>query len=330
MVSSTSLSSNAVTFYFFYRPKVQHEHVKNFHMLLVPRLPKLSVHDEPASATRVEEMAMLAEGADAVPAPGTLDQPQKRYRLLTIGKKRLPEAEGGHEVFWATVTAVGDVCTPSSAGSARRRTKPRHEVTLDHVRRTAVDRDATRKTRSHGGPGRLCDRQHQGARSIKQRHALGIPSHAPEHTGPGSGGLGIHTASSFVVQVKNPLADAPTYGVRAGLAPEKRAQYPGSRGRHGYELRFTTCRTIELLDYEGTELLMIAARSGVAGSDTSLGEHRGEGASVGRRGGLDTQESIALKEAGETESHEAMKDVFRELAMDKEAFPAEPLKGKWI
>ena len=309
-------------------------------MLLVPRLPKLSVHDEPASATKVEEMAMLAEGEDAVPAPGTLDQPQKRYRLLTIGKKRLPGAEGGHEVFWTTVTAVGDVCTPSNAGSARRRTKPRREVTLDHVRRTAVDRDATRKTRSHGGPGRLCDRQHQGARSIEQRHTLGIPSHASEHTGPGSGGLGIHTASSFVVQVKNPLADAPTYGVRAGLAPEKRAQYPDtildsvferrSRGRHEYGLRFTTCRTIELLDYEGAELLMIAARSGVAGSDTSLGEHCGEGASVGRRGGLDTQESIELKEAGETESHEAMKDVFRELAMDKEAFPAEPLKGKWI
>ena len=53
-------------------------------MLLVPRLPKLSVHDEPASATKVEEMAMLAEGEDAVPAPGTLDQPQKRYHLLTI------------------------------------------------------------------------------------------------------------------------------------------------------------------------------------------------------------------------------------------------------
>lgn len=101
--------------YFFYRPKVEHEHVysiddvKNFHMLLVPRPPKFSVYgDQPTSTTEVEGMTVLSEGADVTPAPETLDQPKKHYRLLTLGKKRLPEAEGGHEVFWATVTAVGD------------------------------------------------------------------------------------------------------------------------------------------------------------------------------------------------------------------------------
>lgn len=111
-------------------------------------------------------------------------------------------------------------------------------------------------------------------------------------------GLGIHTASSFVIQVKNPLADASTYDRRVGISAGRRAQYPdaildhvferGSRGQHEYGLRFTTCRCIELLEYEGAELLMIAARSGVAGSDASLGEHRGEGASV-RTSGIRTQ-----------------------------------------
>lgn len=104
--------------YFFYRPKVQHEQVhslddvKNLHMLLVPRPPQFSVYgDQPASTSgeeSMEEMTVLSEGADVVPAPETHDQSKKHYRLLTIGKKRLPEAEGGHQVFWATVTAVGD------------------------------------------------------------------------------------------------------------------------------------------------------------------------------------------------------------------------------
>jgi hypothetical protein len=37
-----------------------------------------------------------------------------------------------------------------------------------------------------------------------------------------------------------------------------------------------------------------------------------------------------LKEAGEKESQEAVEDIFRELAMDNDAIPAESLEGHWI
>ncbi|KAF8560173.1 hypothetical protein OG21DRAFT_1502510, partial [Imleria badia] len=302
--------------YFFYRPKVQHEQVhsiddvKNLHMLLVPRLPKFSVYDDQPTSSSGE--TLLPEGADVAPAPETLDRPQKHYRLLTIGKKRLPESEGGHQVFWATVTAVGD--------------------DLHAVERGFGEKTYETKTRGvrHEGPVRLAGRGVYAIVNNKGRVPSSDATHLAYHlthpSSPGAvqEGLGIHTASSFVLQVKNPLADAPEYGQRAGLPPERRARYPdaildhiferGSRGRHEYGLRFTTCRSIELLEYEGAELLMIGARAGVAGSDATLGEHRGE----------------ALKEVGETESQEAMDDVFRELAADKGTFPAEPLEGQWI
>lgn len=102
--------------------------------------------------------------------------------------------------------------------------------------------------------------------------------------------LGISTASSFIVQIKNPLA--PATGPQAPRG--KGADYPewlmhdvfGSvgggetepaRGREEYGLRFVSCETIELMDYTHAQLLMIAARPGEEGLEESLGEGRGEG-----------------------------------------------------
>jgi hypothetical protein len=100
--------------------------------------------------------------------------------------------------------------------------------------------------------------------------------------------LGIFSASSFVVQVKNPLAPANN----PQQAHNKPAEYPEwitrdifgksnlknqGRGRESYGLRFASCETPELLDYKGAQLLLIAAREGEEGLETSLGEGRGRG-----------------------------------------------------
>lgn len=56
-------------------------------------------------------MAVLQEGADAVPAKATRETFEKHYRLITIGKKELPHPESTSRcgrVFWASVTAVGE------------------------------------------------------------------------------------------------------------------------------------------------------------------------------------------------------------------------------
>jgi len=51
----------------------------------------------------------------------------------------------------------------------------------------------------------------------------------------------------------------------------------GGKGREEYGLHFAPVESTELLEYEGAELLLIAARSGEEGLETSLGEGRGHG-----------------------------------------------------
>ena len=69
---------------------------------------------------------------------------------------------------------------------------------------------------------------------------------------------------------------------------QKGAEYPedimvdvfgkgGRKGRENYGLRFAPCERPELLNYEGAQLLFIAARDGEEGLEESLGEGRGEG-----------------------------------------------------
>lgn len=145
----------------------------------------------------------------------------------------------------------------------------------------------------HQGPARIAARgayalvNSAGRTPFARETHLGYHlSHpAPDAFGDVQAALGLHQASSFVVQVKNP--DAPnTAGQQVGGS--KKAQYPdeimrevfgkgGSRGQEAYGLRFASVERKELLDYEGAELLLIAARSGEEGLETSLGEGRGEG-----------------------------------------------------
>ena len=99
--------------------------------------------------------------------------------------------------------------------------------------------------------------------------------------------LGIHQASSFVLQVKNPLAP-PSGPGQVGLPKGRRADYPdeimmgvfgkgGRRGRESYGLRFASCESPSLLEYEGAELLFIAAKGDEEGLEESLVEGRGRG-----------------------------------------------------
>ncbi|KAF8957285.1 hypothetical protein BDZ97DRAFT_1670316 [Flammula alnicola] len=324
--------------YFFYRPRVELEEaesiedIKNFYMLLVPRPPEFSVFQSSAqigtekpdpTKSEESEMKVLARGADAIPAPDIGHSKKKHYRLITVGKKKLPDPEspgrGGSrrkEMFWASVTAVGD--------------------DLDSLEKGLGEKMYETKTRGtrHQEPARLVAR---GGYAIVNSEAE-VPSERESHLGyhishPGpkemgdvQSSLGIYSASSFILQVKNPLA--PATGPQQ--VHSKSADYPDwimqgvfgvgegsaehSRGRESYGLRFASCETPELLDYEGAQLLLIAAREGEEGLEKSLGEGRG----------------AALAELEEKEAKESVKQVFDELGMDLDEFPVESLEGSWI
>ncbi|CAL1694134.1 unnamed protein product [Somion occarium] len=321
--------------YFFYRPKVELEEahsiddVQRFNILLVPRPPEFAIEPVTTETTNVEEeegpMKILQPGADVVPAAQPTDVKKKPFRLITVGKKSLPDPEigggkggGRKQVFWATITTVGD--------------------DLEELEEGLGEREYETKTRGqrYQGPARLAGRgayaivntqaRTQSTRETHLGYHLSHPD--PEHFGEVQRVLGIHEASSFVVQVKNPLA--PTIGaIRAGLPSYRKVEFPDNimkevfgynkeaehtRGREDYGLRFTSVERREMLDYEGVELLFIAAREGEEGLESSLGEGRGE----------------ALTETELKEAQEDVETVLKELAIDAEKIPAEPLKGEWI
>ncbi|KAJ7654352.1 hypothetical protein B0H17DRAFT_1099836 [Mycena rosella] len=310
--------------YFFFRPRVQMDSpaslddVKNLHMLLVPRPPKFGVAEDTriASADDSKDMDVLPQGADAVPASAPLYASEKHYRLITIGKKTLPDPgksrRGGRkESFWATVTAVGD--------------------DLDALEKGLSEKTYGTKTRGtrHDPPARLAargcyalvnnDAQKPSAETTYLGYSLSHP--APAAFGPVQTALGIHRAAAFVLQVKNPQAPASD----GGASTTKHVVYPpaimdgvfgqGTRGRDATGLRFAPCTRPEMLDYKGVELLLIAVRGGEVGLEESLGEGRGE----------------ALAEAGEEDEVLTTREIFGELWGEEEGdMMPEALDGEWI
>jgi len=293
--------------YFFYRPKVQHEEVHSIddvgklHMLLVPNV----------SGADAEQMNLVAQGADAAPPPESTTKDKKHFRLIIVGKKKLPDPEHERHVpIWATVIFLGD--------------------NLHDLEKKLGEKTYETKTRGtrHTPPVRLAGRgvyaivNSQGNVPSRNATHLGYHLSHPTELGDVQKALGIHIASSFVIQVKNPKAEAPA-GQRVGLPESRRAMYSegimkhvfgrGEKGRSSIGLRFTNCNCIELLEHEGAELLLIPARTGTEGNDQSLGNGRGE----------------ALEEVSRYESEEQVEQIFKELAFNKDQFPAEPLKGEW-
>ncbi|TFK27620.1 hypothetical protein FA15DRAFT_666291 [Coprinopsis marcescibilis] len=315
--------------YFFYRPKVELEEahsideVKNFHILLIPRPPIYEGDTQNKDAKKAEpsiteevEMKVLSPGADADPAPVTRRTTKQHYRLLTVGKKKLPDPHGHgpgnrKETFWATVTSLGDDLNVPVEGLG-----PKEYETK------------TRGTR-HQAAARLVAR---GGYAIVNTNPR-LPSQRETHLGyhvshPSASdmgdvqkSLGIFSSSSFVIQVKNPLA--PNTGPRMS-ASTKEAEYPewimkdvfgagGSRGREEYGLRFASCETPELLDYLGAQLLLIASRDGEQGLEVSLGENRGE----------------ALIQAENEDAKLDVGEIFKELGLDPDEFSMEAIEGEW-
>ncbi|OJT04486.1 hypothetical protein TRAPUB_4756 [Trametes pubescens] len=318
--------------YFFYRPKVELEEahsldeVQRFYMLLVPRPPQFAAPDSTADAQpkdddEDQEMTLIEAGADAVPAPEPRGQSKKRFRLMIIGKKGLPNPDvgggkggGRKQAFWSTISTVGDDLKKLEEGLGAKE----YETKTRGTRHQSAARLAAR--------GAYAIVNNEAARTPSQREThFGYHLSHPddEHFGEVQQTLGIQQASSFVLQVKNPLAPASGPG-QVGLSKGQRAEYPeeilegvfgkgGRRGRESYGLKFAPIERRELLDYEGAELLFIAARSGEEGLETSLGEGRGH----------------ALEEVEKDESKESMDEVMEELAMDDGKIPADPLEGTW-
>lgn len=155
-----------------------------------------------------------------------------------------------------------------------------------------VDIDSTIGER-HNGPARLAARgayafvNNEARTMSKESTHLGYYLSHPSDLGEVQEELGLHQASSFTIQVKNPDVDIQNDRSAPTLPKDKRAKYSkevmdkvfgrGTRGTESAGLRFAPCERTDLLDQEGAQILLIASHEGTKGLEESLQKGRGEG-----------------------------------------------------
>jgi hypothetical protein len=162
----------------------------------------------------------------------------KRYRLLIVGRKKLPDPED-HERFWAFVWRVF-----KSAGELRQELGPKQYTTKTRgVRQVEPARPAA-----------------EGIYTIV-RHGehthLAYVLELPKRRGPAESELNIQREASYIIAMKNPDAASPPY---SGLDPEHEARFPRKLRDKFQGRRFIPVDPPEFLDHEGAELLLIGAR----------------------------------------------------------------------
>jgi hypothetical protein len=206
-----------------------------------------------------------------------------RYRLLVIGRKKLPAITGDQERNWAFVQKVGG--------------KPEEiEDELDPLTYPT----ATRGERHLSAARPAGEGVYAIARHDDHTH-LAFALELPERRGEVQEELNIPTEGSYIITVRNPMLDAPP-GV--GLPQEDRPDLPQPLRERFHGRRFIPVDPPDLLDREGTELVLI-------GADDDVFEE------LGVR--LDPQ-------------HETIEtaELFNDLRMERNAHPLKPLfEGRW-
>lgn len=162
---------------------------------------------------------------------------ERRARLLIVGAKRLPDIEDGRSGptgrYWAVVSMVEP---PRRIGEVM------HPLRYD---------TATRGERIQGeaipaGEGRYAIVERDGETSLSYR------LHAPQDPGEAQRALGIRSAATYVLAVRNPGVQVPGF-------PEEGPDYPASLREAFAEERWLGVTDPRLLDYENAQLVLIGA-----------------------------------------------------------------------
>jgi hypothetical protein len=166
-----------------------------------------------------------------------------RYRLLVIGRKKLPKPEaGGHRQYWGFVEMVRkdpEAIRDELSGAAYS-TKTRGERHLPAAR--------------PAGEG-----VYQILRHEDHTHLV-FELELPERPGPVQEEFQLEEEASYIISIKNPEKGGPK---ASGLSEEKEAHFPQKlmdvfRGR-----RFANADPPEFLDHEGAEFVLISASADI-------------------------------------------------------------------
>jgi hypothetical protein len=161
-----------------------------------------------------------------------------RYRLIVIGRKKLPAITDTHERNWGFVQKVS--AEPEDI-----------ENELDRLTYST----ATRGER-HVAPARPAgEGVYAIARHDDHTH-LAFALELPERPGEVQEELNIPREGSYIITVKNPDVDAPP---GAGLPEEDRAELPQRLRERFHGRRFIPVDPPDFLDREGAEFVLIGA-----------------------------------------------------------------------
>lgn len=243
----------------------------NIYFAYTPR-----VHS-PGEETRVEGVEDIERTYMILSVPA-----QWRYRRIVVGRKRMPDVEQGRERFWGFVDIAG-----------QRPEKVEHELEEVHYQ-TATRGERVRPEARPAGEGVYRIVEHGNHNHLI--YALELP----QEPGPVQQELNIEREASYIFSVKNPETSSPP---GAGLTSKQKVDYPARLEAKFHGRRFLPAEP-ELLDYEGVEVLLIAASES---PEEELG--------------------IELHPHRETEWSA---DIFKDLRMEKSEHPIEPLfTGEW-
>jgi hypothetical protein len=169
-----------------------------------------------------------------------------KYRRIIVGRKRLPDVRD-HERNWAFVEEVAE--TPDELRDDLGR-----EVYETRTRGIRVAPEARPV-----GEGRYLLARHN------DHTHLAYVLKVPKQPGPAQDAFRIRPEASYIVAVRNPRADAPSF---TGLRPGQRADYPPDLMERFGDRRFISVDDPRFLDYEGAEIVLIGAAEDV---DAELG-----------------------------------------------------------
>jgi len=154
-------------------------------------------------------------------------------RLLTIGKKRLPDPDDSGQRFWGFVKKVTedpeDLARELEGGNDEGRARTPARPAGEGVYALAT----------HGNHTHLL-------------YALELPEEPDEVQRE----LHIHKEGAYLLSVKNPEAASPP---SAGLEEERKADFPPELQEQFGGRRFIAVHPPEFLDHEGTEVLLMGS-----------------------------------------------------------------------
>ena len=168
---------------------------------------------------------------------------EDRYRMIVIGRKKLPEIEDGGDRYWAFVDKVSRQADDimDEPGAETRETKTRGK--------------RTRPAAQPAGEGVYTIVRHGDHTHLA--YVLELPGEGKDV----QRALNIREEGSYIISVKNPEKPSPR---GAGLEEHEEAEFPKQLQERFKDRRFINVDPPEFMNYEGAELLFIGAKGDVS------------------------------------------------------------------